>query len=229
MSQPPRSIQQYLDDLANPAMSDSLHSSTDTLVNPDTPTQPLDTIRQEDLSTIPLSLQLAFAPRSHTPITTEHPNAVRPQPQYPNTFTHRPLHPCGLLHEGPCPAPVNSRSDYDTIKDALQSWTSRSRPKHPYRPDRIPTTRFIPEPHTAVSQWRSWNPIYPGSTASCNDSSIPLRWKKNNITWRKIASKGWQQNESDTPRGTNKIEDLLPLWTRSSILEQRGSATGLGY
>ena len=62
MSQPPRSIQQYLDDLANPAMSDSLHSSTDTLVNPDTPTQPLNTIRQEDLSTIPLSLQLAFAP-----------------------------------------------------------------------------------------------------------------------------------------------------------------------
>ena len=100
-------------------MSNSLHSSTDTLVEPDKPAQSLDTIRQEDLSTIPLSLQLAFVPRSHTPITTERPNAVRPQPQHPDTSTYRPLHPCGLLHEGPCPAPVNSRSDYDAIKDAI--------------------------------------------------------------------------------------------------------------
>ena len=117
MSQPSRSIQQYLDNLANPAMSDSLHSSTDTLVNPDTP---LDTIRQEDLSTIPLSLQLALAPQSHTPITIEHPNAIVPRPQYPDLSTYRsPQHPCGLAHEGPCPAPVNSHTDYDTIKDAI--------------------------------------------------------------------------------------------------------------
>ena len=120
MSQPPRSIQQYLGNLANPAMSDSLHSSTDTLVNPDTPTQPCDTIRQGDLSTIPLSLQLAFAPRSHTPITMERPNTIAPRPQYPNSsIYHFPQHPCGLAHEGPCPAPVNSCSDYDTIKDAI--------------------------------------------------------------------------------------------------------------
>ena len=99
MPQPPCSIQQYLDDLTNPAMSDSLHSSTDTLVNPDTPTQPLDTIRQEDLSTIPLSLQLAFVPQSHAPITTERPNTIAPWPQYPNLSTYcSPQHPCGLAH-----------------------------------------------------------------------------------------------------------------------------------
>ena len=120
MSQPSHSIQQYLDNLANPAMSDSLHSSTDTLVNPDTPTQPFDTIRQEDLSNIPLSLQLAFAPRSHTPITTERPNTIAPRPQYPNLFTYRsPQHPCGLAHEGPCPVPINNRLDYDAVKDAI--------------------------------------------------------------------------------------------------------------
>ena len=120
MSQPPRSIQQYLDNLANPAMSDSLHSSTDTLVNPDTPTQPLGTIRQEDLSTIPLSLQLALTPQAHTPITMERPNAIVPRPQYPDPSTyHSPQHPCGLAHKGPCPAPINSHLDYDAVKDAI--------------------------------------------------------------------------------------------------------------
>ena len=121
MPRPPRSIQQYLNNLTNPAMPDSLHSSTDTLVNPDTPTQPLDTIRQEDLSTIPLSLQLAFAPQSRTPITTECPNTIAPQLQYPNLSTYRSpqLHPCGLAHDGPCPVPINSRLDYDAVKDVI--------------------------------------------------------------------------------------------------------------
>ena len=89
MSQTPLSIQQYLDNPATPVMSDSLQSSTDTLVKPDTPAQPLDTIRREDLSTIPLSLQLALAPQSYPPISTEHPNTIAPQLQYPNLSTYR--------------------------------------------------------------------------------------------------------------------------------------------
>ena len=128
-------------------MSDSLHSSTDTLVNPDTLTQPLDTIRQEDLSTIPLSHQLAFAPRSHTPITTEHPKPIAPWPQYLNPSTSHSLqHPCGLAHEGPCPAPVNSRSDYDTIKDAITELDIQIQAQAP------PQTR----PH-------SYHQVYPGT------------------------------------------------------------------
>ena len=120
MSQTPYSMQQYLDNPATPVMSDSLQSSTDTLVEPDTPAQPLDTIRREDLSTIPLSLQLALAPQSYPPISTEHPNTIAPRPQYPNLSTYRsPQHPCGLAHEGPCLVPINSRLDYNAVKDAI--------------------------------------------------------------------------------------------------------------
>ena len=38
----------------------------------------------------------------------------------PDLSTYRsPQHPCGLAHEGPCPVPINSRLDYDTVKDAI--------------------------------------------------------------------------------------------------------------
>ena len=119
MSQTSLSIQQHLDNLTTPTMSNSLHSSTDTLVEPDTTVQSLDTIRREDLSTIPLSLQLALE-GYNPPISTERPNTIAPQPQYPNLSTYpSPQHPCGLSHEGPCPIPINSRLDYDTVKDTI--------------------------------------------------------------------------------------------------------------
>ena len=117
MCQVPPSIQQYLNNLTTPARSDSLHSSTDTLVEPDM-------IRREDLSNIPLSLQLALEGRSditsqsYPPVSTKRPNTIAPQPQYPNPSTYR--HPCGLSHEGPCPIPINSRLDYDSVKDAIK-------------------------------------------------------------------------------------------------------------
>ena len=120
MSQTPLSIQQYLDNPATPVMSDSLQSSTDTLVKPGMPAQPLDTIRRENLSTIPLSLQLALASQSYPPTSTEHPNTIAPQPQHPNLSTyHSPRHLCGLAHEGPCPVSINSQLEYDAVKDAI--------------------------------------------------------------------------------------------------------------
>ena len=92
-SQIPLFIQQYLNHFVTPAMSDSLHSSTDTLVEPDTPVQPLNTIRREDLSTIPLSLQLALE-EYNPPISTERPNTITSQLQHPNLSTYRsPRHP----------------------------------------------------------------------------------------------------------------------------------------
>ena len=120
MPQVPLSIQQYLNNLTTPAMSDSSHSSTNTLVEPDMSVRPLDTIRREDLSTIPLSLQLATASQSYPPISTERPNTIAPQPQYPKPSTYCALqHPCRLLHEGPCPVPINNCLDYDTVKGAI--------------------------------------------------------------------------------------------------------------
>ena len=119
MSQTPLSIQQYLDDPATPVMSHSLQSSTDTLVEPDMPVQPLNTIRREDLSTIPLSLQLALE-EYNPPISTGRPNTIVSQLQHPNLSAYcSPRHPCGLAHEGPCPIPINSRLDYDAVKDAI--------------------------------------------------------------------------------------------------------------
>ena len=100
-------------------MSSSLHSSTNTLVEPDASAQPLDTIRREDLSTIPLSLQLALE-EYNPPISIERPNTIASQLQHPNLSTYRsPQHPCGLAHEGPCPIPINNQLDYDAVKDAI--------------------------------------------------------------------------------------------------------------
>ena len=110
ISQVPLSVQQHLDNLTTPAMSDSLHSSTDTLVKPSMPAHPLDTIERESLSTIPLSLQLA----------PESLSTIAPQPQYPSPSIYRsPQHPCGLFHEGPCPIPITSHLEYDAVKDAI--------------------------------------------------------------------------------------------------------------
>ena len=90
------------------------------------PIQPLDTIRREDLSTIPLSLQLALeghiaiTSQSYPSISTKCPNTIASQLQYPNLSTYCSLrHPCGLAHEGPCPIPINSQLDYDEVKDAI--------------------------------------------------------------------------------------------------------------
>ena len=39
-----------------------------------------------------------------------------------DTTYRSPQHPCGLAHEGPCPIPINSRLDYDAVKDAITEW-----------------------------------------------------------------------------------------------------------
>ena len=113
-------------------------------------------------------------------------------------------------------------------KTPSQSWTFRSRPKHPHKLDCTPTTMSTQETHSMVSPWRSWNPTSPGYTASCSGSSTPLKWKRNSISRPRIASKGWWQKETNMLRETSRIKTLHPPWMQSSILKQRGSVTGLG-
>ena len=124
-----------------------------------------------------------------------------------------------------------STAIWSTMKSRTpsQNWISKFRPKHPYKLDHTPTTISTQGPHTVVSPWRSWNPTSPSYTALCSGLSIPLKWKKSNTRWPKMASIGWQQKGNDIPRGTRRIETLHPLWTQLSILEWWGSVTGLGY
>ena len=163
MSQMPLSIQQYPNSPATPVMSDSLQSSTDTFVEPDTPAQLLDTIRREDLSTIPLSLQLALTPQSYLLISTEHPNPHAPQPQYPCPSTNRfPRHPCRLFHEGPCPIPINSRLEYDEVKNTITELDIQVQAQAP--------------PQTGL---HSYHHVYPRTS----HGSLTMEELKSDISW----------------------------------------------
>ena len=220
MSQPPCSIQQYLDDLTNPAMSDSLHSSTDTLVNL---IRLLSHSTPSDKKTCPL-----YPCPSNWPSHLDH---THPSPQ------NAPI-PMHLTHNIPTPIPTASHDTpvgssmkahalppstavWNTMKSRMpsQSWISKFKFKHPHKLDHTPTTISTQGPHMVVSPWRSWNPTSPNYTALCSDLSIPLKWKRSNTRWPKIASRGWQQKGNDIPRGTRRIEALHPLWTWSSIIE----------
>ena len=220
MSQVPLSNQQYLNCLAVPSMSNSFDPSTNPSVKPSSPAYPLTQLKGKTY------------PPYHCPSSWPQKALV---PSRPNHSIHpsQPIAPHDILVDSSmrdhAPSPSIATWSMMQSKMPLQNWISKSRLKHPHRLDHTLTTTSIQEPHMVASPWRNWNPTSLGCTASCSDLSTPLKWKRNNTTWRKIASRGWQQKGTDIPNGTRRIETPRPLWTRSSILERRGSVTGLGY
>jgi hypothetical protein len=116
MPQLPQSVQEYLDHLTATTIDEHLYlimsdPTATPSVEPSTPAYPYTELEERPLF-IPLSLQLPYEP-------------IEPQPQQPDRppsnppLQHPIPHPCGLFHEGPCPAPITSRREYDEVKDAI--------------------------------------------------------------------------------------------------------------